>query len=298
MAIEKTFLDRVPTYPGRVKLAHVSGDLYDMERADEPVVAGTPLDKAAFDSIVQSRLTGRYYMPTVTRTIKNSQTGLTANPVPTSWTRVSDNNYVSGDYKITSSTRRSGGGDVLNAFDGLNDTSWSSSQNASTDYVMVELPVPVTVKRIKMRCFVVDASGGGSISTVTVQGSNDGSNWTDLRVVNGAQTEALEYDLTTTGAFEFYRLLISRTGTAIVGCGAFEFSLYDVATYSNEYALTAGVPNEWATYQKLTIQTPTNTAVIAVIENSLNGIPITTILQANRRYELRYANGLFWAKEV
>lgn len=46
------FYDRVPTYPGRVKLVPVSGqaNTYDMVRADEPTVEGTPIDKALFDS--------------------------------------------------------------------------------------------------------------------------------------------------------------------------------------------------------------------------------------------------------
>ena len=43
--IEKTFLDRVPTYPGRVKLTPVSGqaNTYDMVRADSPTVEGSDL---------------------------------------------------------------------------------------------------------------------------------------------------------------------------------------------------------------------------------------------------------------
>lgn len=46
-------VDRVPTYPGRVKLVPVSGqaDTYDMVRADEPIEAGTPINKALFESI-------------------------------------------------------------------------------------------------------------------------------------------------------------------------------------------------------------------------------------------------------
>lgn len=42
--------DRVPTYPGRVKLTPVSGqeNTYDMERADEPTQEGTPLNKSTF----------------------------------------------------------------------------------------------------------------------------------------------------------------------------------------------------------------------------------------------------------
>lgn len=39
--------DRIPTYPGRVKLTPVQGstDLFDMERADQPFEAGTPINK-------------------------------------------------------------------------------------------------------------------------------------------------------------------------------------------------------------------------------------------------------------
>ena len=47
-------VDRVPTYPGRVRLTPVSGqaNTYDMVRADEPVVEGTPINKALFDVIL------------------------------------------------------------------------------------------------------------------------------------------------------------------------------------------------------------------------------------------------------
>lgn len=41
--------DRVPTYPGRVKLTPVAGQVntFDMVRADQPVEEGTPLNKAS-----------------------------------------------------------------------------------------------------------------------------------------------------------------------------------------------------------------------------------------------------------
>ena len=52
MALKIPVVDRVPTYPGRVKLVPVSGqtNVYDMTRADNPVQAGTPINKALFDS--------------------------------------------------------------------------------------------------------------------------------------------------------------------------------------------------------------------------------------------------------
>ena len=46
-------VDRVSTYPGRVKLTRADGTIeyVTWERADEPTVAGTPINKALFDSI-------------------------------------------------------------------------------------------------------------------------------------------------------------------------------------------------------------------------------------------------------
>lgn len=46
-------VDRVSTYPGRVKITKADGtsEYVTWERADEPTVAGTPINKALFDSI-------------------------------------------------------------------------------------------------------------------------------------------------------------------------------------------------------------------------------------------------------
>lgn len=48
--------DRIPLHPGRIKLTQVSGNIYDMERADEPLQVGTPLNKSnLFDSANETR---------------------------------------------------------------------------------------------------------------------------------------------------------------------------------------------------------------------------------------------------
>ena len=46
-------IDRVPTYAGRIQLIVVDAELgiYDMVRADQPVVVGTPINAELFDSI-------------------------------------------------------------------------------------------------------------------------------------------------------------------------------------------------------------------------------------------------------
>ncbi len=57
-------VDRVPTYPGRVKLTPVSGqaNTYDMVRADEPIEEGTPINKALFDSLLDELVSLRKYV--------------------------------------------------------------------------------------------------------------------------------------------------------------------------------------------------------------------------------------------
>lgn len=49
-------IDRVPTYPGRVKLTREDGtvEYVTIERADEPTVIGTPINKVLFDSIKEA----------------------------------------------------------------------------------------------------------------------------------------------------------------------------------------------------------------------------------------------------
>lgn len=46
-------IDRVPTYPNRIKITKEDGstEFVTWERADEPTVEGTPINKALFDSI-------------------------------------------------------------------------------------------------------------------------------------------------------------------------------------------------------------------------------------------------------
>ena len=118
--IEKIFVDRVPTYPGRVRLIPVEDrpGLYDIVRDDVPVVEGTPLDKAAIDSIIHSRLTGRYYVPKVTQETIVAQT-ITTNPIPTSgWLNATKIVANLNGYEIYSSAASSQSELITAAFDG------------------------------------------------------------------------------------------------------------------------------------------------------------------------------------
>ena len=59
--------DRIPTYPGRVKLTPVAGqaNVYDMVRADEPVETGTPL---TVETLLQGQTAAKLGLPPETAT--------------------------------------------------------------------------------------------------------------------------------------------------------------------------------------------------------------------------------------
>lgn len=293
---EVNFLDRVPTYPGRVVLTPVPGqaNTFDMVRADEPRVAGTPLDKATFDSMVHSRLTGRFYVPTVERSVVSAKT-ITVNPVPTSgWVNESNDKSRSGAYEIESSTAEAGYS-VEKAFDGDINTEWHSATSDTQHYIQTKFAQPIKVNKIQLRASY--APNSASI-TITIQGSNNGTTWTDLHAITYAPTALSEIALAKTGYFSYYRLSFTSNGTIYAYVREWRFSEYEIESFSNSYTITDGVPNAWTEGQRITVKIPANVTSLSIASNTLNGIPVGTILQPNRRYELRYTNSAFAAKEV
>lgn len=291
---EVEFRDRVPTNPGRVRITHVSGDLYDMERADNPTETGTALNKAAFDSIVKSRLTGRYYTPNVARNTQSSRIGITANPIPKSgWTSDGLTKAKNGSYTAESSSTYISGAEPHHAFDANTSTSWMA--NASYGTLMLDFGAPVKAKKIKLMLYqsVTD------VLTTRLQGSNDKTNWTNLFTTTDLAATLTEYSLETTGDYRYYQIfLANESGNGRVGVVSWELSEYDVNTYKTSYTVDSGFPVMWDIGQRVFLQAPASVNTLAVASNTLNGVTVNTILQPNKRYELRYTGSAFAAKEV
>ena len=287
---EVEFLDRVPTYPGRVKLVPVSGqaDTYDMERADSPLVAGTPLDKATFESIIKSRLTGRYYMVTATRSELATQTGIKANPIPTSWFKVGDLECTSGVWRITASSGR--GYTPDRAVDGNVSTYWISETGLSHQLTL-DAGVQLTVKKMEVRLSLATSF----LDTVTIRGSNDGLVWTNLGRYSSPPNGLSEFTLTTPGVYRYYQLNFQMSEAAQVAVEEWEFSEYDITTYKNEFTMPE-LPEQLETHQRVTILTPANVNTTGVSLNTLNGIGINMVLQPSKYYELVYGSGGFAVK--
>ena len=293
--IEVDFKDRIPTHAGRIKLSPVDGqpDLFTMERADEPKEPGTPIDKALFESIVKSRLTGRYYTPTVTKEIISSKEGLTTSPVPLSgWTgepllKKSGGYVVSADSNYTNST-------LPNEAFSTSGGNWTSAAGTS-HWLMIELPAPITLKKIKL---AISKSSSSPTITTNIQASNDGLVWTNLSTITGEIGTGSDITLPNTTAYKFYKLSFSLNESARVAVYHWQFSLYDIVTYRNNFVVSDGVPHAFSPRQRLALETPNSTNTLGVEENTINGQRVNIVLQPSARYLLHYANGLFWGKEV
>ena len=282
--IEVNFVDRVPTEPGRVKLTPVPGqeNHYIMERADAPIVEGTPLDKATFNSIIQSRLTGRYYLPTVTqREITNVTTN--ANPIPSSgWLNASKTSAALNGYELFSSPASVQSGNITAAFDGNPSTYWLAPAQSTESYIGFKLPSAMLVKKVKVIVTFAESS-----YYCVVQASNNGTEWADVssQFIRGGSLDPIEVELTSSIPYLYYRIkfLDVEVDSGIL-CYSFEISQSTVITKQNDFVIDA-FPTTITDHQRFTIVTPTINTV-GVVKNTLNGRDIDVILQSNRRYEL------------
>lgn len=291
--IEKEFVDRVPLNPGRIKLVPVDGqeNTFDMERADNPTVPGTSMNKAAFDSIIQSRLTGRYYVPTVEQ-VNGADLMLTANPIPTSgWGNVTTTGAKSGDYEIITVSSLDANRYPDKAVDGDNSTCWRSI-STNNPFFLIKFPTPIKVTKFLIKAHI----NVERIATLRIRGSNDGVNWTSLLLIEDLQTDEVERVLTTTGKYTHYR--IDAAGTWDLSVYTFKVAEYEFTELINNYSISSGFPLLFTEEQRITIRTPDTVTTLGVTKNNLNGIPIKTILQGGKRYELRYTGTSFVAKEV
>jgi hypothetical protein len=291
---EVNFKDRVPTYPGRVTLTPVedSVNTFTMERADEPLETGTPLDKATFNSIIHSRLTGRYYPLTAASVLFDTNVS-TVSPIPkASWILDGNTRAVSGGYEISASSVSVSDYSVEKATDGKEDTSWSSADGTAHNYT-IKLPIALEVRKIKIK---VGYTGSSYFFQTIIQGSTNGEDWDNLLTLPDVPTEVKEYTLATTGDYQYYRVNITRGGSSRAYIFVLEFSEYANNTQINVFT-NDEMPAVWETGQIVYVQLP-EMQMQDVIANIFNGVRCTTVLQSNKRYELRYNGTSFDAKEM
>lgn len=296
--IEVDFKDRVPTNPGRVVLEPVAGavNTYDMVRADDPTEEGTPLDKATFNSFLHSRLTGRYYVPTVTR-VELTNVTADASPMPASgWLNATTTYAALNGYELFSSSASVQSDLITTITDGDVATFWRGI-SGDDNYIGFKLPTALYVSKIKAMASFTD----GDIGQVIVQASNNGTTWQDVSesFYLGETRGMVEVTLTTIDQFTHYRLkFLDITLDIGIEVYSFEISSFTVTTAKNEILMVEGVPINFDVAQRILIQTPSDFSTIGVTSNTFNGNSLSTILQPGTRYELVWTGVEFTAKVV
>lgn len=292
--IEKEILDRVPQNPGRITLVPVAGleNTFDMARADNPTVAGTPINKATLDSIIQSRLTGRFYTVTPSYAVKSTTNGTTT-PLPSSnWTVTNLTSATSGIYKVVASSAINSTYSVEKAVDGDDATSWGSEYGTTHTYTII-FPIAINIKKMSL---LLGRSGDVTGIGWTIQGSNNGTSWETLMTNSSFPTAVTTYTLSKTGDYSQYKITFNVPLAPRVYIMSLAIPDWQANSYIINF-LADKMPVSWDVGQRVTVQVPTY-AAFAVDSNTFNGVKVNTILLSGRRYELRYNGTSFDAKEV
>lgn len=295
--IETEIKDRIPTHAGRVELIPVEGmtNHFTLKRADEPTEEGTPINKATLETVIRSRLTGRYYEPTVTREIITGQAGLTTSPIPTSgWMYDTDNRLIARSGSYISEASSDLNTSANRTADVFTNSGWES-QGGLESWIEVYHTQALKVDKIR---FTVSLQYSSRFTKMEIQGSTNGSTWQALGTYTSVTEDiAMDYTLVNTADYNYYRVVFTSSESNRVTVSNLAYVLYGVSSYVNSYELDK-MPLEWTRGQRLMINTPANVNTYAVTENFLNGVKVNTILQSGKRYELRYNGSAFDVKEV
>ena len=220
--------------------------------------------------------------------IPSSSQSLTSNPIPTSWeSTVAGMMYKSGSYAITAS-RFEESGEAYKAFDNNQSTAWSANVISGASLAL-ELPTDTLIDKI----YLVHTAPPASV--LTIEYSDNGYEWYTDTTITSSTTNGLEIELAGNTA-KYWRLNFSAAGNAVVKVFEWKITDYTITTYQADFSfnnLSTMVDGQVA----LIYIDPAYDAT-GIVSNTFNGIPVRSILQAGKRYELMYHTTYYTVKEV
>lgn len=227
--------------------------------------------------------------PTRTISVASSQT-LFVDPIPTSWQQVvAGTQYQSGGYKITASGYASGY-EVYKAFDDTVGTSWRTPSGTQHTLIL-ELPEEILIDKVHLQ---FDVQG---TATVSLQSSSDGgTSWTTEASVNANASYNADIVLDNAPRIKYLRILVNASSAVTFTLQAFE--IVDYIVYTLNASFTLSNLTTLVNGQVVLVQIDPTHDATGVVSNTLNGVPVRSILQAGKRYELTYYTTYFTAKEV
>lgn len=227
---------------------------------------------------------------TPTRTIvAGSSQSLTSDPIPTSWEQVTaGTKYQSGGYVITASGYASGY-EVYKAFDGVTGTSWRTASGTQHTLVL-ELPEEILIDKLYMQ-FNIQGTAG-----ISVQSSNNGTSWTTEADVSASVSFAGDVVLDNAPRTKYLRILVNADTPVTFTLQSFRIVDYTITTKQASFIL--GSMPTLVNGQVILVHIDPIHDATGIASNTLNGISVRSILQADRKYELTYNTTYYTVKEV
>lgn len=218
------------------------------------------------------------------------------NPLPTDWIQVVEGtHYQKNGFVIKASDWYTAGpSPVKNAFDGNASTQWRASVVSGDVWVSFELPEAQVVNTLN----IVGALTLGSATRFIIQGSINGSTWTQLYSTTNVSGEFnVVADLNNETSYKYYRILVTLASGSNLVLKEVKITSIRTTTFSKAYTITTA-PLRWENYQRYLLQTPATPDSVGVTANTVFGITVDAILQPDRKYELVYFTNKFYAREV
>ena len=213
---------------------------------------------------------------------------LNANPIPTSWQpTVAGMMYQSNGYNITALAFNEGH-EAYKAFDNLSDTYWEANLIAGVS-LMIELPTAILIDEIMLHYQTLGTP------TLSIQYSVDGYEWVDDKVISshtaGENTIALNGHTA-----KYWRLNFSASGNNVVRVYGWKITDYTITTYNANFTVN-NLPN-MVEGQTILVQIDPAHSATGIVSNTFGNIPVQSILQAGRVYELTYHTTHYTVKEI
>ena len=109
---------------------------------------------------------------------------------------------------VASGSGTAGGNDYYKAFDD-NNTTWYNASSASAGmYIQYKFPNKVCVKKI----YGYSQNGSTRWGSITIKGSNNGSNWTDIYTFDATNKDTFTEVFSNNTLYQYYRV-VSNSNT-------------------------------------------------------------------------------------
>lgn len=263
-----------------------------MERADDPVEEGTPLNKILFDSIknsIQEVEDKGLPLKKYNELIHHFETN--------TYVKTYSHSCIGTDCSATYTTD---GSETLGGMLDWNDSSTGTTNLFAGDSILVTLSKPIVIKKITFDCAANSTNIGTGYFKLEV--SEDGSTYTSIYTGSRGSTSYATFTVDLSANETAYKYLkLTRTDSNKYQLNFRKFAITEAVKTDNvKNICTSSITFEGLTKQRFMTIIPTeydSTLPIVIKFNNME-IPINENIIGGARYELIYDNETFLPIEI